>query len=466
MPEGVTIEPYDELGKIPFFNQDVEELGDPAPVQELKEKIREADAVLLEYDYAIPGILTSALDWGSRPPAPLRHKPLGIMGGKPGWGRDGTGADGIVPDPAARPGLRDARAADAHRTLPREVRRERQPHRRRDTGEDTPLTRGTRRVDRAVQATQGCLRKEHLMADTLQETFPPLPLEEWEDTKNTLHRFAQVVGKIRLALAPHVNHWWHVTLYVTTRGLTTSPMPYRDVTFAIDFDFIDHRLEISTSAGAVEAFALEGLSVARFYEQVFSRLSQLGIEVTILNKPYDLTSAEPFSADTRHASYDKEYVNRYWQTLVQTDVVFKEFSGRFTGKQSPVQLFWRSFDLAITRFSGRRAPEWEGADRATREAYSHEVISFGFWPGDANFRAPAFYTPILRYRARTGGPLQPEEAFWADMGGSSRALLVYDDLRKLDSPKTALLGFLESAYRAGARTAGWDEEAFATVKLG
>jgi hypothetical protein len=304
------------------------------------------------------------------------------------------------------------------------------------------------------------------MTDTLQETFPPLPLEEWEDTKNTLHRFAQIVGKIRLALAPHANHWWHVTLYVTTSGLTTSPIPYRDVTFAIDFDFIDHRLVISTSTGATEAFALEGLSVTRFYERLFSGLRQLGIEVSILDKPYDLTPAEPFSADTRHVSYDKEYINRYWRILVQTDAVFKEFSGRFTGKQSPVQLFWHSFDLAVTRFSGRRAPEWKGADRATREAYSHEVISFGFWPGDADFRAPAFYSYTAPEPAGlTGQPLRPEEAFWADMG-SSRALLMYDDLRKMNSPKTALFNFLDSAYRAGARTAGWNEEAFTTVEIG
>jgi Family of unknown function (DUF5996) len=229
------------------------------------------------------------------------------------------------------------------------------------------------------------------MTGTMRETFPPLPLEEWEDTKNTLHRFVQIVGKIRLASAPHANHWWHVTLYVTTRGLTTSPMPYGDITFAIDFDFIDHRLVISTSSGAMESFALEGLSVAQFYEQVFSTLSQLGIEVAIVPTPYDLIPAEPFTTNTIHAAYDKEYVNRYWRILVQVDMVFKEFSGRFTGKTSPVQLFWHSFDLAVTRFSGRRAPEREGADRATREAYSHEVISFGFWPGAVNIRAPAFY---------------------------------------------------------------------------
>ena len=192
-PEGVTIEPYDELGKIPFFNQDVEELGDPASVQELKEKIREADALLIatpEYDYAIPGVLTNAFGLGLAPTLSAKTQAGRDHGGKPGRDGDSTRTDGIAPDPAARPGLRDARAADAHPTLPKEVRRERQPHRRRDAREDATLPHSTRRVDRAVQATQGRLRKEHLMADTLQETFPPLPLEEWEDTKNTLHRFA------------------------------------------------------------------------------------------------------------------------------------------------------------------------------------------------------------------------------------------------------------------------------------
>ena len=298
------------------------------------------------------------------------------------------------------------------------------------------------------------------------ETFPPLPFEEWEDTKNTLHRFAQIVGKIRLASAPHTNHWWHVPFYVSTRGLTTSPMPHGDTTFAIDFDFIDHRLVITTSAGAIESFALEGLSVARFYDQLFSTLSRLGIEVAIVATPYALTPAEHFATDTTHASYGKEYINRYWRILVQTDMVFKKFSGRFTGKTSPVHLFWHSFDLAVTRFSGRRAPEREGADRATREAYSHEVISFGFWPGDANVRAPAFYSYTAPEPAGLADqPLQPEEAFWADADGSSMAMLMYDDLRRMASPKTALLDFLDSAYHAGARTAGWDEEALATIKV-
>ena len=300
------------------------------------------------------------------------------------------------------------------------------------------------------------------------DTFPPLPLEGWEDTKNTLHRFAQIVGKIRLASAPRANHWWHVTLYVTTRGLTTSPMPHGETAFAIDFDFIDHRLMITTSSGAVESFGLEGLSVARFYEEVFSRLSRLGIDdIAIVARPYELAPADPFATDTTHASYNKEYVNRYWRILAQVDAVFKEFGGRFTGKISPVHLFWHSFDLAVTRFSGRRAPEREGADRVTREAYSHEVISFGFWPGDADVRAPAFYSYTApEPPGLADQPLRPEGAFWADAGGSFTAMLMYDDLRQMISPKTALLDFLESAYHAGAVAAAWDEEAFATIELG
>ncbi len=298
------------------------------------------------------------------------------------------------------------------------------------------------------------------------ELFPPLPLEGWEDTKQTLHRFGQIVGKIRLAAMPHMNHWWHVPFYVTTRGLTGNPMPHREMTFAIDFDFIDHKLVITTSTGQVESFPLEGLSVAQFYERVFSRLSQLGINVTILAKPYALKPAEPFATDTLHASYDKEYVNRYWRILVQVDQVLKEFSGRFTGKTSPVHLFWHGFDLAVTRFSGRRAPNRAGADHVTREAYSHEVISFGFWAGDENMRAPAFYSYTSpEPPGLADSSLQPSQAYWADVGGSHMALLMYDDLRKMDAPKAALLDFLESAYRAGSSVAGWDIDALTTIKL-
>lgn len=302
--------------------------------------------------------------------------------------------------------------------------------------------------------------------DTPAETFPPLPLEEWEDTKETLHRFAQIVGKIRLVSAPSQNHWWHVPLYVTTRGLTTSPMPYRDTTFSIDFDFIDHRLVIATSTGNVETFTLEQLPVARFYEQVFSTLSRIGIDVAILARPFELTPATSFPSDNRHAAYDREYVNRFWRILTQVDMVLKEFSGRFTGKTSPVHLFWHSFDLAVTRFSGRRAPERAGADPVTRAAYSHEVISFGFWAGDASVRAPAFYSYTAPEPDNLSDqPLQPEPAFWSKSGGGSTAILMYDDMRTMADPKAALLEFLESAYRAGTRTAGWDEVAFTAVRL-
>lgn len=297
-----------------------------------------------------------------------------------------------------------------------------------------------------------------------REIFPPLPLEAWEDTKKTIHRFVQVVGKIRMAAMPHMNHWWQATLYVTTRGLATGPMPYGDTTFAIDFDFIDHKLIITTATGSVESFSIAGISVAAFYEQAFASLGQLGISIPILAKTYDLKPANSFATDTAHAAYDKEYVNRYWRILVQVDQVFKEFSGRFTGKSSPVHLFWHTFDLAVTRFSGRKAPDRPEANRATRESYSHEVISFGFWAGDDNTRFPAFYSYTAPEPAGlTNTPLQPKEAFWNTSDTGSLALLKYEDLRTLENPKAALLDFLESAYRAGATAAHWDIEAFTTL---
>ncbi len=289
--------------------------------------------------------------------------------------------------------------------------------------------------------------------------FPPLPLDEWEGTKETLHRYAQIVGKVRLGCCAPRNHWWNVTLHVSSRGLSTGPNPYGDLTFEVDFDFLAHELKVSTSEGGAFSFALEdGLSVAAFHEKFFTGLEALGIELAINSNPFDI-GGEPLDKDAQHASYDKEYVGRYWRILVWVDTLFKEFSGRFSGKQSPVHLYWHSFDLAVTRFSGRRAPEREGADRVTREAYSHEVISFGFWPGDRDVRAPAFYSYTApEPEGLTEQPLRPEGAFWAPEGGT--ALLTYDDLRGMDSPKAALLEFLESAYQAGARTATWDVEAF------
>ena len=296
---------------------------------------------------------------------------------------------------------------------------------------------------------------------TAKPMFAALPFDEWEGTKGTLHRYAQIVGKVRLGCCVPLNHWWNVTLHVSSRGLSTGPNPYGGLTFEVDFDFVTHELKVSTSAGDAFSFALEdGLSVAKFYKKLFSGLEALGIALSINTDPFDI-GGEPLDKDRQHASYDKEYVERYWRILGGVDQVFKEFAGRFNGKQSPVQLYWHSFDLALTRFSGKRAPERDGVDRVTREAYSHEVVSFGFWPGDRNVRAPAFYSYTApEPDGLTDEPLRPEAASWAPQGGT--ALLMYDDLRSMDSPEAALLEFLESAYLAGAKTAGWDVEAFRT----
>ncbi|MGI8643888.1 MAG: DUF5996 family protein [Thermomicrobiales bacterium] len=295
------------------------------------------------------------------------------------------------------------------------------------------------------------------------DRWPPLPLDEWEESKQTLHRFAQIAGKVRLQLAPYRNHWWNVTLRVTTRGLTTTPMPTGDGrSVAIDFDFIDHLVIVSTSAGERRSFGPAGLSVAVFHDQLFTALAEVGVKASIVEMPFDLEPAIRFSDDRDHAGYDAVYVERWWSILVQIEQVFDEFRGRFTGKTSPIQLFWHTFDLAVTRFSGRRAPDRPEADRVTREAYSHEVVSFGFWAGDDKVRAPAFYSytwpdpPNLMQRQ-----LLPEAAFWDDSGGSAMALLMYDDLRQLASPAESLLAFLQSAYDAGATAGGWDMEELA-----
>lgn len=289
--------------------------------------------------------------------------------------------------------------------------------------------------------------------------FPPLPLEAWEGTKETLHRYAQIIGKVRLEHAPYRNHWWHVTLYVSTRGLTTGPIPYGNKTYEISLDLLDNRLEVVTSEGGNFAFALDDMPVAEFYRKLFEGLASLGIEASINTRPFDLDDEQALDENVSHRVCDREYAQRYFSVLARVDQAFKEFAGRFNGKTSPVQLYWHSFDLAVTRFSGRRAPERPDADEVTREAYSHEVISFGFWPGDRNFREPAFYSYTApEPEGLTGQPLRPEEAYWTPEGGT--ALLAYEEVRKSDSPKETLLEFLQSAYEAGARTAGWDLEAF------
>jgi hypothetical protein len=284
--------------------------------------------------------------------------------------------------------------------------------------------------------------------------LPPLPLGEWEATKQTLHRYCQVLGKLRLELSPPRNHWWHVTLYVTPRGLTTGPIPHTTGTFEASLDFLENRLVVVTSDGGGFEFGLDNLPVAKFYERLFSGLASLGIEASINAKPFDLDDEQPLDANLYHATCEQTYVQRYHGILSWVDQVFKEFSGHFTGKQSPVQLFWHSFDLALNRFSGRSVTLPEDTDPVTREAYSHEVISFGFWPGDSNLREPAFYSYTApEPEGLTGRPLEPVDASW-QAGGT--ALLTYEAVRNSVSPRQTLLDFMQSAYLAGARTAGWD----------
>jgi hypothetical protein len=289
--------------------------------------------------------------------------------------------------------------------------------------------------------------------------LPELPLAHWEATKDTLHLWLQIVGKLRLALAPPRNHWWHVTLFLDARGLTTRAMRAPNgVVFQLDFDFVDHRLFVRTSDGAVESFELvDGLSVAAFDDALFAMLRDLGIEVSIRSEPYGIATTTPFAEDTAHASYDRECAASFWRILSWTSDVFEEFAGWYLGKTSPVQLFWHGFDLAVTRFSGRPAPVAETASAVTREAYSHEVISFGFWAGDAKVRVPTYYSYASPEPAGLAQqPLEPEQAVWVETGPSHQARLGYDEVRTADSPRTALLEFLESAYEAGAGLAGWD----------
>jgi hypothetical protein len=289
------------------------------------------------------------------------------------------------------------------------------------------------------------------------QAWPDLPLEAWRDTYATLHMWTQVVGKIRLAQTPLVNHWWNVPLYVTPRGLTTSSMPYGDRVFEMEFDFIDHKLLIRCSDGETRSIALYGRSVADFYREVMETLHSLGIDVKIWTTPVEVPDPIPFEKDHQHASYDPEQANRFWRILVNVDRVFTEFRARFIGKVSPVHFFWGSFDLAVTRFSGRRAPEREGADPITREAYSHEVISHGFWPGGGNVQGAAFYSYTAPEPAGLAAEkVRPDGAFYSKE--MSEFLFMYDDARQSESPEAALMEFLESTYEAGANLAKWDRD--------
>jgi hypothetical protein len=286
-------------------------------------------------------------------------------------------------------------------------------------------------------------------------SWPELPLAAWQDTYATLHMWTQIVGKVRLALSPIINHWWEVALYVNARGLTTSAIPYGDEIFEIQFDFIDHKLAIQTSWGSSKSLSLKPQSVADFYAGFMSALHSLGIDVKIWPMPVELPDPVRFENDRQHASYDPEYASRFWHILVICENIFQEFRARFIGKDSPVHFFWGSFDLCVTRFSGRRAPERPGADRITREAYSHEVISAGFWPGGSGVEGPAFYAYAAPEPASLAEQhIEPAKAFYHPQ--LKEFLLMYDDLRQSPSPRLALLSFLQSTYEAGARLANWN----------
>ena len=298
------------------------------------------------------------------------------------------------------------------------------------------------------------------------EIWPMLPFAEWQETAVTLHMWTQIVGKIRLTLSPWTNHSWHVTLYVTSRGLTTSPIPHGVSTFEIAFDFIDHQLRIEKSDGAHRTIELKPRSVAEFYRMVMEALGDLDLSVGINTMPNEIENPIPFDRDEEHRSYDREYANRFWRVLVQTDRIFKEFRSRFCGKCSPVHFFWGSFDLAVTRFSGRPAPPHPGGvphlpDEIAREAYSQEVSSLGFWPGNAAM--PIFYSyaypePIGFAEAN----VRPDAASYQPK--LREFILPYDTVRTAESPDEVLLDFAQSTYDAASKLGKWDRDALREVK--
>jgi len=292
--------------------------------------------------------------------------------------------------------------------------------------------------------------------------WPPLDLDAWEPTRDTLHMWTQIVGKVRMALSPPVNHWWHVPLYVTARGLTTSAMPYGPGTVQIDFDFLDHRLVIACSDGGQRTLKLEPRTTADFHAELMAALKELSVDVKIWPVPVEVENPIPFDQDTVHASYDADAAHRFWTVIARSTHVMTEFRGAFLGKCSPVHFFWGSFDLAVTRFSGRTAPRHPGApnvaDSVTREAYSHEVSSAGFWPGGGPMREAIFYS--YAYPGPEGfadWKVRPEGAvFSKDFG---EFILPYDAVRNSPDPAAVLRAFLDSTYEAAAELAGWDRAA-------
>lgn len=285
--------------------------------------------------------------------------------------------------------------------------------------------------------------------------WPALPLASWQETCATLHMWTQVVGKIRMGLTPLVNHWWNVPLYVTSRGLTTTCIPFGQRSFELWFDFIRHTLMLETSDGKIQSIPLHAQCVADFYTQCMELLRSVDIKAKIWPVPVEIANPIPFEQDRTHCSYDPESVTTFWRILLSVDAVFQIFRSCFIGKSSPVHFFWGSFDLAVTRFSGRRAPERPGADPITREAYSHEVSSVGFWPGGGSIMAPAFYSYMAPEPQgyRDARVLPPNATYDTSL---NEFILMYDDVRSASSPSAALLDFCQSTYEAGANLAAWD----------
>jgi uncharacterized protein DUF5996 len=304
-------------------------------------------------------------------------------------------------------------------------------------------------------------RNDHSMTaiDELRD-LPALPLSEWEPTRLQLHLIAQIVGKIRLALHPPMNHWWHVTSYVSPRGLTTGAIPNAGRSFEVEIDLIDDAVVLRTSEGEIDHVPIGPRPIAECFEDVIELLEVHGVRPAISTRPYKCKSDVPFEQDRVHTAWDREAIARAFSALRRIEAVFKDFRGRFIGKASPVHVFWHSLDLALTRFSGRRAPPLVGADRVTVEAYSHEVSSAGFWFGDDRTPEAAFYSyaaPVPR--GLTDHEIRPSSARWTDAGGSPLAILRYEDVRRAKNPRATLLDFLESTYEAAANAAEWDRAA-------
>jgi len=290
------------------------------------------------------------------------------------------------------------------------------------------------------------------------EELPALPFDSWKDTLGTLHMWTQIVGKVRLKLCPLVNHWWNVPFYVTARGMTTSAMPYQERDIEVRFDFIEHKLTIESSEGRDVTMALAAQSVAEFYKKFMAALGELGVSVHIWTTPCEVPNPMAFEQDNVHTAYDPQAVHKFWRIVVWVDQVLKEFRAGFRGKASPVHFFWGSFDLAATRFSGRVAPERPGADSITREAYSHEVSSAGFWPGGGDIKGPAFYSYAAPEPADFAVQrVRPQAAFYHPQ--MKEFLLMYDDVRAAASPKAGLMEFLQSTYDAAADCGKWDRKA-------